>query len=364
MVKKFVPTTIISLVMVLLGSQQSRAQDLYFPPSEGIWETISHEKAGFDKQRFQAVLDFAQANHSSGLVVLYKGRILAEKAWTIEKGSPHSSRRYERMAKGRTADGQSIEDVASVQKSVVSFLAGIAVGQGKLDITKPVSTYLGEGWSKAPLAKEKAITVHHLMSMTSGLNDALDYKTTPGSKWRYNTGSYSRVVLVLESIFGQSISHITQKFISQPIGMRDSQWVLRPWAAKIDIANKSGFTTTPRDLARFGLMIQAGGKWGDQDILQSPGYLKKSLTSSQKMNPAYGLLWWLNSGKEFRPPTGTRRSGSMVSTAPSDLVGAMGALGRKVYVVPSLGLVVTRLGNEPEKNFDSELWKRIMTARN
>jgi len=34
MVKKFVPTTIISLVMVLLGSQQSRAQDLYFPPSE------------------------------------------------------------------------------------------------------------------------------------------------------------------------------------------------------------------------------------------------------------------------------------------------------------------------------------------
>jgi len=37
--------------------------------------------------------------------------------------------------------------------------------------------------------------------------------------------------------------------------------------------------------------------------------------------------------------------GPLIPTAPPDLVAALGAVDRKLYVVPSLGLVVTRLGN-------------------
>jgi len=312
----------------------------------------------------RAALDYARSENSSGVVILYQGRIVVDENWTVEKGSAESSRRYERMLQGTTADGHAIEDVASVQKSIISYLAGIAIGQGKLDMTKPVSAYLGEGWSKAPVEKENAITVRHIMTMTSGLNDALRYLAPAGSKWRYNTGAYSQMLLILQKAFGEDIESISWKYLVDPIGMGDTEWTPRPWAARMDAANKLGFATTTRDLARFGLLIQAGGVWNGTDLLQSPGYLQRALSSSQNMNPAYGLLWWLNSGKGYRLPTGLPKKGSMIVSAPADLVGAMGALGRKVYVVPSLGLVVTRLGNSPDRSFDSEFWKRLMAARN
>ena len=52
----------------------------------------------------------------------------------------------------------------------------------------------------------------------------------------------------------------------------------------------------------------------------------------------------------------------LIPTAPDDLVAAQGALGRKLYIVPSLDLIVTRLGDRPETAFNAELWRRVMAA--
>ena len=52
----------------------------------------------------------------------------------------------------------------------------------------------------------------------------------------------------------------------------------------------------------------------------------------------------------------------LIPTAPDDLVAAQGALGRKLYIVPSLDLIVTRLGDRPETEFNAELWRRVMAA--
>jgi hypothetical protein len=59
----------------------------------------------------------------------------------------------------------------------------------------------------------------------------------------------------------------------------------------------------------------------------------------------------------------------LIPSAPADLVAAQGALGRKIYVVPSLDLVVTRLGDEPPRasrtdgsDFNEGLWQRLMAA--
>jgi hypothetical protein len=83
------------------------------------------------------------------------------------------------------------------------------------------------------------------------------------------------------------------------------------------------------------------------------------------MNPAYGYLWWLNG--QTATLSGQRRvRGPLNSEAPTDLVAALGALGRKCYVVPSLGVVVTRLGDNPEvvgqTKFDVEFWSLLMKA--
>ena len=66
-----------------------------------------------------------------------------------------------------------------------------------------------------------------------------------------------------------------------------------------------------------------------------------------------------------RPPA-RGRDATRFASAPRDLVAALGAMGRKVYVVPSLELVVTRTGDVPDargqESFDEAFWKLLMRA--
>ncbi len=344
--------------IVLALTIKTGAQSLYFPPASGDWAHVDPVKAGWNPQALDAALDYAGTAHSSGVVVLLEGRILAERDWPVT-----GSAGYNRMRLGSTKDGHAIEDVASAQKSVVAFLAGVAEGRGQLNLAAPVTQYLGTGWSKADPAAEAAITVRHLMTMTSGLTDAGIYQQPAGQAWRYNTGMYSRMIGVLEKATGTAIEPFTRSALTGPAGMSDSKWVTRPWAAGNDAANAIGFTTTPRDLARFGLLILNNGSWNGTDLLRNPSYLSRMLKPSQELNPSYGLLWWLNGQPRVQAASAARaQSGMLIPSAPKDLVAALGALDRKCYIVPSMKLVVTRLGDQTGEGFDEQFWSLLMKA--
>ncbi len=60
---------------------------------------------------------------------------------------------------------------------------------------------------------------------------------------------------------------------------------------------------------------------------------------------------------------GQKSETNMIAAAPNELVAAHGALKRKLHVLPSLNLVVTRPGDQPEKAFNNEFWKWIMAAK-
>ena len=262
-----------------------------------------------------------------------------------------------------------------MQKSVLSFLAGVARGKGLLDFEAQVSKYLGAGWSKATAEQEAAITVRHVLGMTTGLKTDGTYEAAPGDKWFYNTPIYAKTVQILEKASGLSVDEYTRRWLTEPIGMSDSRWLPRPWvnepgalAAGAAEGNTIGFYTSARDMARFGLMIQARGRWNGRDVLGDARYLDEAFASSQPHNPSYGLLWWLN-GKAKSPRGGRMVDAPLIPAAPADLVAAQGAMGRKIYVVPSLDLVVTRLGDEPPRanraegsDFNEELWRRLMAA--
>jgi CubicO group peptidase (beta-lactamase class C family) len=333
------------------------AGPLYFPDTDASWERVTPESAGWNASRISDAIDYAGAHQSTGVVILLDGRVLAERYWEVTGPAG-----FARTQQGRTADGQPLEDVASTQKSVVALLAGIAEGRTQLSLDAPVDRYLGQGWSKADRAAEARITVRHLMTMTSGLNDSLVYQEPAGQAWRYNTGAYSRMIPILEKATGEDIATLTERWLTGPTGMTNSTWAPRPWAAGNDAANAIGFVTTARDLARFGLLILNRASWRDRDLLQNPTYLDRMLGSSQSLNGSYGLLWWLN-GKSGMTAGGAKHE-SLIPGAPVDLVAALGAMGRKVYVVPSLQLVVTRLGADPGNNFqfDREFWSRLMQA--
>jgi len=335
-----------------------RADNLYFPKATSGWAHVDPASVGWDARALTAALDYAGQAHSSSVVILLDGRILAEREWTVDGPA-----RYTRMRVGKTADGRVVEDVASAQKSLVAFLAGIAEGAHQLDLSAPVDRYLGAGWSKADRPAEAAITVRALMTMTSGLNDSVNYLQPAGRVWRYNTGAYSRMIGVIEKATGTDIQSFTHDRLTVPTGMNDSRWLPRPWSAGNDAANAIGFATTGRDLARFGLLVLSGGSWDGKDLLNNPGYLTRMLKPSQDLNPSYGLLWWLNGQDRFQSAGGAAtQPGSLIPAAPRDLVAAQGALDRKCYVVPSLGLVVTRLGDQTGEAFNNEFWTLLMKA--
>jgi CubicO group peptidase (beta-lactamase class C family) len=324
---------------------------LYFPPVKGKWETVPLDEAGWNVAKLNTAMNYAGEQNSSAVVILYRGRILAEQYWQLKSVEDDGSL-YKYMLVETTSDGRAIEDVASVQKSVISFLAAIAREQGKLDLDRTVASYIGNSWSKASPKQESGITVRHLMSMTSGLNQSLNYLHPAGTVWEYNTRAYSMMIPVLTKVANMDINALTHKWLTSPVGMLESRWEPRRWLQTQNAANTMGFATSARDLARFGLLILAEGKWDRHAVLKNSKYLFEALQPSQDLKSSYGLLWWLVNRSWF-------------PEAPDNAVAALGMLSRIVLIVPDKQLVIIRLGDRPNSNkriFRREFWKLISAA--
>lgn len=339
----------------------------YLPPAEGAWQTVDPAKSGWNAAALGELAHFAQAQNSTGLLIVHDGKIVLERYWPLTRGDAFTRPRfYFFLSHGLTDQGWPREDVASVQKSLVSVLIGRAAGAGLVDIDSPVSQYLGTGWSKAGEAEQK-ILVRHLLSMNSGLDTRLRYEYAAGAQWRYNTPAYSRLIPLLEAATRQDIGSLSKEWLFDPIGMRDSGWVSRSrlWMGSEGAFNTIGFLTTPRDLARLGLLMLMDGKWGMQDVVKNPRWFPLSVLPSQDQNPAYGFLWWLNGSAEHRlskRSPAPLRDGPLIPEAPPDLVVAMGHEKRRLYISPSRRLVIVRFGSDPSPGFDRAFWARAAVA--
>jgi hypothetical protein len=91
------------------------------------------------------------------------------------------------------------------------------------------------------------------------------------------------------------------------------------------------------------------------------------LNSSQSLNPSYGYLWWLNGKSSFLLP-GSQISfpGWLLPEAPADLVSGVGKFCQYVNVVPSMNLVLVRMGMDPNgigslvpTVLNNEIWRRL-----
>lgn len=321
---------------------------------------VTPAAAGWNQAALDELLRYAASQKSTGLVILHDNRIIADARWPLpaDAGSFRST-----FVHGTAPDGALLEDVASQQKSFVAVLAGIAIDKGLLDLSRSVSSYIGPRWSKATPEQEAAITVRHLMEMNSGLKEDLRAEAPPDTKFFYNTPAYAVMKPVLEATAKQPLDRITQDWLAGPAGMRDTAWRQRP-AALADSGNPTGLVTTPRDIARMGEFVLNGGVTAQGIRVISKQQLD-ALFVRTKTNPAYGHLWWLNGSTETigSGPTAPRRAGQYVQAAPADMVGAMGALDRKLFVVPSRKLIVVRTGQAaPDPDVNNQLWLRLLRA--
>jgi CubicO group peptidase (beta-lactamase class C family) len=328
-----------------------RAQQLYFPPTiGGDWETVSPASLGWCTDAIPDLLDFVDANNSKAFIVLKDGRIAIE----------HYTGAF-------TQD--SVWYWASAGKSLTAFLVGAAQADGLLDINDPSSDYLGEGWTSCTPEQELAITVRHQLTMTTGLDDGvpntdctdpacLQYLAAPGTRWSYHNAPYTRLDGVLASATGQSLNAYVYSRLTTSTGLG---------GLYIQTGDNNVFFSKPRSMARFGLLALNRGVWNGTDVLGDDNYFEAMTTPSQALNESYGYLWWLNGqatamvpGLQFVFP------GPLLPNQPNDAFNALGKNGQQLNVVPSMGLVVMRMGNAPSGNgaavaiqFSNELWGRL-----
>lgn len=301
------------------------------------------------------LLDYARKRNSTGLLVIQNGKTLVEKYWP----APEGDAAYSMFVYGRAADGSLLEDVASQQKSFVAVLAAIAIDKGLLDVEKPVSDYIGTGWSKATPEQEAAIRVLDVLTMSSGLDEKFGYSAPAGTAFFYNTPVYAMTKQIVAAAAGLPLETITRDWLTVPAGMASTAWRKRP-AALASVGNDTGLVTTPRDTALFGMLVLNGGISNDGKRVVSTASLKK-LFERSATNPAYGRLWWLNGGEWVARAAGERRDGALVAAAPADMIAALGAFDRRLYIVPGKKLVVVRTGAAAgARDFDEQLWQRLM----
>jgi CubicO group peptidase (beta-lactamase class C family) len=301
-----------------------------------------------------ALFDYLRARGTTGLVIMKDGRVLADETWP----APADDRIFANFVHGRTPDGALLEDVASQQKSFVAVLAAIAVDKGLIDVDQPVSTYLGQGWSQATAEQEARIRVVDVLTMSSGLDEGFRHVAEPGATFFYNTPVYAVTKRILAAAAGQPLETLTRDWLTAPAGLSDTGWRRRP-AALASVGNDTGLVTTPRDVARFGLMVLHGGVAEDGVRVVSRAQLD-ALFARSASNPAYGRLWWLNGSDHTMRILAGRSEGPFIPAAPADLVGALGALDRRLYIVPSRRLVIVRTGAATgDPGFDEAFWLRL-----
>jgi CubicO group peptidase (beta-lactamase class C family) len=349
--------------LILISScdkDEPTPEALYFPPTTGsTWETETPASLGWDESRISDLESFLEASNTRAFIVLKNGKIVMENYWGLQMDGINpftmNSNWY----------------WASAGKTLTSALVGIASGDDEINLDARSSDYLGTGWTGLTLTQENKITVRHQLTMTTGLDDfsdagstgdkdctnasCLTYKAEPGTRWAYHNAPYTLLDEVINSATGQTLVNYFNTKIKNVIGM-DGAYI------------KSGFNnvfySTPRSMARFGLLLLNNGKWNQSQIIPAD-YFDLMIHTSQDLNLSYGYLTWLN-GKSSSMAPGSQLvfPVEICSNAPADMVAAMGKNGQLINVVPSLNIVVIRMGDIPDNslvpfNFQNDMWAQL-----
>lgn len=324
------------------------AQSLYFPPNfSSEWDSIPPANLGWCSQRVDSLTQYVRETNAKAFIILKDGKIVIEKYYG-------------------TFNKDSVWFWASAGKSLASMLVARAEQDGIIDLNDSVSKYLGSGWTNCSTQKEGLIKVRNQLCMTSGLDDGvinpdctldtcLNYLSDAGTRWAYHNAPYLLLHNVIEQAIGQTLQQYTNQKIKNLIGMQTGWWF------------NGTFFSTARDMARFGLLALANGSWNNNLIINNPTYLNDMKNTSNPYNLSYGYLWWLNGKSSFLlPQSQFVFQSSLIPNAPSDMYAALGKYDQKIYIVPSLNMVVVRMGNAATTNnlalsaYDNVLWEKIM----
>ncbi|MBA4387395.1 MAG: hypothetical protein C0404_05400 [Verrucomicrobia bacterium] len=267
-----------------------------------------------------------------------------------------------------TTRSNTVHLLASGTKSFNAALYALGEADGVWTLDENVSQTITE-WQG--VTNKDLITVAHLLSLTSGLQDSPEYSPTkaknlytyslaitgsaalyaPGVACIYAPCNFQVLAAMFERKTGRDpVDYLYERLFSQ-IGVSSNS--LENWTRDLD--NKpqmaGGAYLTGQEWLRFGKIWAQNGAWQGEQLLP-PAAVKQSSTYRTTAFLGYGLSWWLNRPTEGTynppmdslPPDGHADGDQIASNAPPDTYMAAGTGGQRLYIIPSQNLVIVRLG--------------------
>lgn len=258
---------------------------------------------------------------------------------------------YGRRVEDVTFDVATLHDMKSVSKSVASLALGIAIDRGLIgSVNEPIFSFFPELADLRSPEKDR-IQLWHVLSMSMGLewveatpatgdenNDEARMHRAPdpcryvlglltnapaGREFFYNTGALALVSAIIRKATGRHLDEFARAALFEPLGITAVAWN----RVKGETDAGGGLRLRPRDMAKIGQLVLAGGRWNDRQVV-SKAWIDVSTAPKVKItdSQSYGYLWWLG-----RAPLGGRYV---------PWVGALGRGGQSIRLVPELDLVV------------------------
>ena len=289
---------------------------------------------------------------------------------------------YERYAEPTTA--RTAHLTWSMAKSLLATTLGVAYGEGRFKLDAPAAQYY------PAMAENPQIKIGHLLNWASGLAWEEDYEyaplkssvvamlytrgradmaaftaahaadAAPGTRFRYSSGDSNVLAAALRGMVGEQVyADYPWTALFEPLGITSATWERD--ASGTFVASSYAYLSA-RDLARVGLLMQRGGRWGERQLLPAAwvdfvstpfaGY-QPQLAKSGDAVP--GGHWWLNA----ELPGSTRPW----PDAPADTIAALGHWGQGLYVMPQENLLVVRYADDRDGSFQhNDLLKRVRAA--
>ncbi|KFF07276.1 serine hydrolase domain-containing protein [Flavobacterium reichenbachii] len=292
---------------------------------------------------------FDKTKRTRAVVVLYKDKLIAEKYDT-----------------GFNKDSKILG--WSMAKSITSSAFGVLAKQGKIDIYKPAPI---KEWQND---ERKIITINNLLQMNSGLEWEENYtkicdatqmlfqaedmgkvqmdkpaQFKPNTHWNYSSGTTNLLSRILRNQFKTQQEYLDFWYsaVIDKIGM-NSMIVEQDMSGTF--VGSSYAWATPRDWSKFGLLYLKKGNWNGEQILDE-SWVKYTSTPTNTSEGKYGAQFWLNAGGKF-------------PDVPRDMFYCSGYQGQMVAIIPSLDMVIVRMGvREGDNRFDfNEFLKEIIDS--
>lgn len=204
-------------------------------------------------------------------------------------------------------------NIFSVTKAVTALLCGIAVDEGHISISDPITRYIPELNDADP--KFKRLTVEHLLDMRTGLdfqesygwnpfskmaklyygNDVvsqfkkLHFKSDPGTSHYYNSMATALLGVAIERAVGVPFAQYLEEKVWLPLDMESDAFISLDDSRHRQAKAYGGLVSNVRDLAKIGRLYINGGMY-DRKRIVSQDWIDRS-THSSLDNEAYSFGW-------------------------------------------------------------------------